>query len=108
MANTIPSPVSSLGESFDVALLDSARVTAIEVGEDETVTHTLADTTTLITIAVGLDATAAALTIVRGDAYDAARAWPLMPGYHPFGVAGGSRKLHFNAAAETVVYIMEN
>ncbi|MDR6664025.1 hypothetical protein [Rhizobium sp. 1399] len=108
MANTIDSPVSTLGESFDVALLDSARVSVIPVAADTTVKHTLAGTTTLITIAVGLDASAAALTVVRGSSYDAAKAWPLMPGYFPFGVPGGSRDIHFNAAADTVVYVMEN
>jgi len=108
MANTIDSPVSALGESFDVALLDSARVFAIPVTADTTATHTLAATTTLIAIAVGLQATAAALTLVRGSAYDAAKAWPLLPGYLPFGVPGGSRDVHFNAAADTVVYVMEN
>jgi hypothetical protein len=108
MANTIESPVSSLGESFDVALLDSARVFAISVAADTTVKHTLAGTTTLVTIAIGLDASAAALTLVRGSAYDAAKAWPLMPGYFPFGVPGGSRDLHFNAVADCTVYVMEN
>lgn len=108
MANTIDSPVSALGESFDVALLDSARVFAIPVAADTTVKHTLAGTTTLVTIAVGLDATAAGLTLVRGSAYDSAKAWPLLPGYIPFGVPGGSRDLHFNASADTTVYVMEN
>lgn len=108
MANTIDSPVSALGESFDVALLDSARVFAIPVAADTTVKHTLAGTTTLVTIAVGLDASAASLTLVRGSAFDAAKAWPLMPGYLPFGVPGGSRDLHFSAAADTTVYVMEN
>lgn len=108
MANTIDSPVSALGESFDVALLDSARVFAIPVAADTVATHTLAGTTTLVTIAVPQDAVAASLTLVRGSAYDAAKAWPLMPGYIPFGVPGGSRDLHFNAAAHTVVYVMEN
>lgn len=108
MANTIDSPVSALGESFDVALLDSARVFAIDVPADTTVTHTLASTTTLVTIAVGLDATAAGPTLVRGSAYDSAKAWPLMPGYLPFGVPGGSRDLHFSATADTTVFVMEN
>ena len=108
MANTIDSPVSALGESFDVALLDAHRVTAIPVAADSTVKHTLASTTTLITIAVGLDASAASLTLVRGSAYDAEKAWPLMPGYLPFGVPGGSRDLHFNATADITVYVMEN
>lgn len=108
MANTIDSPVSALGESIDVALLDSDRVTAIPVTADTTVKHTLAGNTTLITIAVGLDASAASLTLVRGSTYDATKAWPLMPGYLPFGVPGGSRDLHFNASADTVVYVMEN
>lgn len=108
MANTIDSPVSALGESFDVALLDSARVFALPVAAETTATHTLAGTTTLITIAVGLDATAASLNLVRGSVYDEAKAWPLLPGYLPFGVPGGSRDLHFRASADTVVYVMEN
>ncbi|WP_427145189.1 hypothetical protein [Rhizobium pisi] len=108
MAHTIPTAVSALGDAFEAVLLDSARVTSIDIGADATVTHGLADETTLLMIAVGPDASAAAVTVFRGEVFSAAKAWPLSPGYHPFGVPGGSRSLHFSASADTVITVLEN
>jgi hypothetical protein len=105
MANTIPSPVSSLGDSFDVAVLDSSRVTSFAVGIDVASEVVLSPTTTLITIAVGMDAVG--LSVCRGESFDSTHAWPLLPGYHPFGIAAGST-LQFVADAETTVAILEN
>ena len=106
MANTIDSAVSTTGDAFQAVLLDSSRVTSIDVSADATVTHELREETTLLFIAVGLDAVGA--SVFRGDAFDASKAWPLSPGYHPFGVPGGSRSLHFSASADTVITVLEN
>lgn len=106
MANTISAPASGLGDSFDVVTLDSARVHTVDVGS-ETVTHTLGSKTTLIIVYVPSTA-ADGVLVVRGEEFDVDHAWPMLPGYHPFGVVGGSRDLHLQAADAVAIKIQEN
>ncbi|TBY57983.1 hypothetical protein E0H39_29650 [Rhizobium leguminosarum bv. viciae] len=108
MAHTIPTAVSSLGDAFEAMLLDSERVTQIEIAADATVTHELREDTTLVEIFVPADASASSVAVFRGDVFNPAKAWPLVPGYIPRNVPGGSRTLIFTAAADAIVTIQEN
>lgn len=108
MANTIPTAVSSLGDSFECIVLDSARVSTLSVASTSADTvHELGETTTLIMVSVGTEGSG--VYVYRGDVYAAPKAWHLRPGDHPFNVAGGSRTLRFRAVDEpTAVKILEN
>lgn len=108
MANTIPTAVSSLGDSFECIVLDSERVSTLSVASTSADTvHELGETTTLIMVSVGTEG--GGVYIVRADAFDSAKSWHLRPGDHPFNVAGGSRTLRFRAVDEpTAVKILEN
>jgi len=108
MANTIPTAVSSLGDSFECIVLDSDRVSTLSVGSTSTETvHELAQATTLIMVSVGTEGSG--VYVYRGDVFTAPKSWHLRPGDHPFNVAGGERTLRFRAADEaTVVKILEN
>ncbi|WP_107675023.1 hypothetical protein [Agrobacterium sp. LAD9] len=105
MANTIPTAVSSLGDSFECIVLDSARVSTLSVASTSADTvHELGETTTL-----GMIYAASSVEVVRADAWDAARSWTLLAGYHPFNLAGGERTLRFRAVdTATAVKILEN
>ncbi len=108
MANTIATAVSALGDSFEVAVLDSNRVSALSVtSTTEDTPHVLAQNTTLISIFVGTEG--AGVLVFRGSAFDDTKAWHMHPGYHPFSVIGDPRELQFRAVdAATTVRILEN
>lgn len=108
MANTIPTAVSSLGDSFECIVLDSARVSTLSAASTSADTvHELGETTTLIMVSVGTEGNG--VYVYRGDVFAAAKSWHLRPGDHPFNVAGGSRTLRFRALDEvTTVKILEN
>lgn len=108
MANTIPTAVSSLGDSFECIVLDSDRVSTLSVNSPAADTvHDLGQTTTLIMVSVGAEGSG--VLIYRGDVYSAPKAWHLRPGDHPFNAAGGERTLRFRAIDEaTAVKILEN
>ena len=108
MANTIPTAVSSLGDSFECMSLDSARVSTHSVTSTSADTvHELGETTTLIMVSVGTEGSG--VLVYRGDIFSGAKSWHLRPGDHPFNVAGGSRTLRFRAVdAATTVKILEN
>lgn len=108
MANTIPTAVSSLGDSFECIVLDSARVSTLSVNSTSADTvHELGETTTL-----GMIYAAATVEVVRSAAWNPAKSWTLLPGYHPFNLAGGERTLRFRlppgVSAAVVVKIVEN
>lgn len=108
MANTIPTAVSSLGDSFECIVLDSARVSTISVASPSADTvHELGETTTL-----GMIFAASTVEVVRGSAWNAQKSWVLVAGYHPFNLAGGERILRFRlptgVSAAAIVKIVEN
>lgn len=108
MANTIPTAVSKLGDSFQAMLLDSARVSTLSVPSTSADTaHDLGETTTLVMISVGAEG--GGVYVYRGEVFNAAKSWHLRPGDHPYGVPGGSRELRFRAVDNgTTVKILEN
>lgn len=108
MANTIPTAVSSLGDSFECIVLDSDKVSTLSVSSTSADTvHELGETTTL-----GMIYAASTVEVVRGDAWDSAKSWVLLAGYHPFNLASGERNLRFRlpagVSAAAVVKIVEN
>ncbi|OHV83654.1 hypothetical protein [Rhizobium sp. LCM 4573] len=108
MANTIPTAVSSLGDSFECIVLDSARVSTLSVASTSADTvHELGETTTLMMVSVGTEGSG--VLVYRGDVFNGAKSWHLRPGDHPFNVAGGSRTLRFRAVdTATTTKILEN
>ncbi|CUW87482.1 hypothetical protein [Agrobacterium genomosp. 2] len=113
MANTIDTAVSSLGDAFECAVLDSNAVSvgALNPADLEAWAHRLGNRTTLVTLYVS--ATVEVVRAATADGWTDNASWPLLgPGYHPFNVPGGNRYLLFKlpsgAAAPAVVKILEN